>query len=111
MTAGIPSPQSTILIPAVIGLMAICCLHSNLAHAPQFLPDRVPALLFCVAAPYFAAVVLPAEQALVECKSIKEVCFGESLERIRTGHWVLIGLVLVVLALWELRTAERAKLA
>jgi len=107
----IPSFALTIVVPAVLGAMTICVAHSNLqAQKPQP-QDRLIALFFGVAAPYFGAVVLPAENALLAMKDSRDPGFANAMATITVGHFVLVGLAVASLVLLYLRPSSHAKRA
>jgi hypothetical protein len=105
----LPSVTAKVCVPVVTVCMAVCVVHMNCFAAAQW-PDRVNALCFIAGAPYFFAVVEPAEQALIGMQSAKDVGFSEALATIRTGHLFLVLLVVSMYCLLQLRMdSERAK--
>ena len=107
----IPSFALTIVVPAVLGAMALCVVHANLAPQQPQLQDRLIALFFGVAAPYFGVVVLPAENALLSMKNTRDAGFARAMATITTGHFVLVGLAVASLVLLYLRPSSHAKRA
>ena len=99
----IPSFALTIVVPAVLGTMALCVVHANLAAQNPQIHDRLIALFFGAAAPYFGVVVLPAENALLAMKNTRDAGFAGAMATITTGHFVLVGLSVASLVMLYLR--------